>query len=215
LSENIDLKFTGEEELDRYLRKLNLILTKGQSVGSISSGGTIRGAGKGTESVDPNFLKYIRSQEFAANVFSKGGMKTRDLEKFGQFMSMNERMIKRNAPLDAIMGSNLPNFSREERIILNQILPSGTLRNFYNVKRLQGGLAIGGYQATLGVIATGLILMQEINKLRQRLEAESQQYKAIFQEYKPDLSKQEYEKIRDQSTNQWNKALNYIFRIGG
>ena len=214
MSERIDIEITGEEELDRYLRKLNLIVTRGQSIGSIATKGQIRGSVPGVDNLDPKFVAYLRSKAFAANVFNKGGMKTRDLEKFGQFMSMNERLVHRNAPMDAILESNLPSFSREERIILNQILPPGWLRNWYNVKRLQGGLAVGGYQSALAVVATGLILMQQINQLRQRLEADREEYRQLFLEYKPDLSKEEYERLRGQSTDQWTKALNYIFRIG-
>jgi hypothetical protein len=214
LSERIDIEITGEEELDRYLRKLNLIVTRGQSVGSVTTGGTIQSPVKGLDTLDPKFVAYLRSKAFAANVFSQGGMKARDLERFGQFMSMNERMIHRNAPLDAILASNLPSLSREERIIWNQIMPAGSLRTLYNVKRLQGGIAIGGYQSALAIIATGLIILQQINQLRQRLEADREEYRQVFLEYKPDLTKEEYEKLRGQSTDQWTKALNYIFRIG-
>ena len=174
MSERIDIEITGEEELDRYLRKLNLIITKGQGTERPATKGKISGSLGGVDDLDPKFVAYLRSKAFAANVFSEGGMSTRNLDKFGQFMAMNDYVTKRGAPMDAGWASNLPSFSREERIILNQVLPPGMLRQYYNIKRLQGGLAEGGRLAVLSVVATTLILAQEVAMLRRRLDEADQ-----------------------------------------
>ena len=144
-------------------------------------------------------------------LYAKWGLhiSDRNLSRFGDFMNNIE---KRQAPMDAILASKLPSFSREERIVLNQILPSGALRNYYNIKRLQGGAKIGGYQAGLAAIATGLILLQEIRRLQKQLKVDEEDYKKIFLEYKPDLTKDEFQDIKDQSTNNWTRFLNYVFR---
>ena len=106
------------------------------------------------------------------------------------------------------------NLSREERILANQLgIPTRVL---YNLKRAQKGLSAGvSYSGVVTAIATALIVIDQVMMLRRQLEIQDNQYKQIFQEYKPDLSKAEYEAIKDQSTNQWSKAINYIFRIGG
>lgn len=215
--DRIIINIEGMEVIDEYVTKLDTIL--GRTASGVT-GGVGRTAQGGLTNAELRRLSqdvaYVwasqRPEVLARSVFEAGRFTDRNLRQFGDFMRLNDQMIKRQAPLDAILASSFPSFNREERIILNQILPSGALRNYYNIKRLQGGLNLGGYQTSLAVVATGLILLQEIRRIQRQLKIDEEDYKKIFLEYKPDLTKDEFQDIKDQSTNNWTRFLNYVFR---
>jgi len=204
LSERIDLEITGEDAIDRYLRKLNLIITKQQLLTGGATGST-------------NLTRKTRQSKQQINSIAK---------------AIKHVQNTTGVPLDQI-----PTINRDLRIILNR-LPYGErvtslsyrgrqlnrgIKNLRAAKVLsqQGEDALAKQARLAGltsITAFAIIAITEtlsqINKLRRQLEQEREEYKSLFMEYKPDLTKQEYEKLRGQSTNQWTKALNYIFRIG-
>jgi septal ring factor EnvC (AmiA/AmiB activator) len=204
LSERIDLEITGEADIDRYLRKLNLILTKQQ---------LLTGGSAGT-----------------ANVNRKTNQAKTQINSIAKAIKQVQNTT--GVPLDQI-----PAINRDLRIIMNR-LPYGDRVTSLSYRGRQLNRGISNLRATkvlsqagedalakqariagitsltaFSIIAITEVLSQ-INKIRSQLEQEREEYKSIFMEYKPDLTKEEYEKLRGQSTDQWTKALNYIFRIG-
>ena len=125
-----------------------------------------------------------------------------------QYYKMHPEGIK-----EAILGIQLPDVTREQRMLLNQFgFPT---RAFYNVKRVQRGVAAGLTSPTglFMVAATVLMIVDQIKQIRADLQRQNQEYKNIFLEYSPKLTNKEYQAIKDQSTDNWGKFTNYLFGV--
>jgi len=94
------------------------------------------------------------------------------------------------------LGSYLPAVNRELRVILGQ-LPGMTeaIRIYYRLKRLERGAALGGANLWLSIIATTIILLQEINQVRRQIERDKQAFERFVRKNRS-LTKEEFKRDR-------------------
>ena len=92
------------------------------------------------------------------------------------------------------LSSYLPAINRELRVILGQ-LPGMTeaIRMYYRLKRLERGAALGGANLWLTIIATTIILLQEINKVRRQIERDKQAFERFVRKNRA-LTKEEFKR---------------------
>ncbi len=81
----------------------------------------------------------------------------------------------------AKLGTTLPGINRELRLILGQ-MPGlrQAMRYYFRIKRLERGVALGGTQFYLTIIATAIVLIRQIQQQQQRNERQQRDYERLI-----------------------------------
>ena len=199
--------------LDQYIANLDSAIAGGGRGGSSVSGGRRIGQPRNPSWKQDQFIQRFVAASNQYYGTHRGVSTPVDFMGFArQPQAAQQQMIKKGIK-ETILGLNTPTLSREQRIVLNQMgFPT---RAFYNFKRFQKGVAAGLLSSPTGILTTAALIIMihdQIRKLQRNLEQKEREYKNIFLEYKPDMTKREFQTIKDQNQNQWFKMMNYVFR---
>jgi len=83
------------------------------------------------------------------------------------------------------LDSALPGINRELRLILGQIPGMREAMQYYfRLKRLERGMALGGTQFYLTIIATALVLIRELQEQQRRVERRKVELEMMIRKYR-------------------------------
>lgn len=201
-------------QIDALITNLDTALGRRAVVGGQGMGRSLDPSGKLTNAQLRLLSKQVAIASFGGypNGVAVNTKNWRELDKIWNNPTQWKNLKDAAEPIGGVRGAIRGlTFSREERILANRLgIP---MREIYNLKRGEKGLSAGySYIGIITAIATAVLLIDQVNRIRRSLKAEDEEYRKQFLEYKPDLTRDEFQQIKDRSTDNWGKFVNYIFR---
>jgi len=168
LAERIDVTVTGITEIDIYIAKLNEALSKEAALTGVTPSRTSRRAAQ---------------------------KKITDWQRFIIAMSAVENQNPQM--MELITEEKLPGINREMRLILGQVPGMHqVIRQYFNIKRLQRGVIMGGLMGQITLLATAVVLLQLVLRRQKEMERQRKQYEDLIRGYYAEWTHKEYESRR-------------------
>lgn len=218
MSDRITIEITGVEELDRLITNLDSAL--GRQVGETKR---LPRRGAGVNEAQLRALKrelLTPRDALDKRLDLTGKLTNTQLRNLSRDVAIatSETLIRDKGLFKGLLvqfkTAEFPIVNRNLRTLMRQVpYGSSVSQTIFGTRRLQRSLIAGGIEGAVGIAATLLIIFGTLSSMRRQMQVQNQQYKQIFLEYKPDLTVDEFNAIKDRSTDNWGKFTNWIFGV--
>ncbi len=178
MTERIKILIEGDEALDAYLIRLDMVLQKSRQAFGTSD--IARGTEASIQELGALMWGMEQADKTAQNVRIVARAASSDVQTMPQTMAgFSDEELRLIAD-----PARLPAINREMRILLRQIPGMGEyMRLYFNIKRVQRGFLIGPQATLLAVLASLVILVNTLQQQQRKDRQDIEFFKQIFGDY--------------------------------